>query len=157
MDTLIKGFGLGITLVILALNSGCGKAPEMGTAAVPATIVNTNQTSIKLFAVPVGDESGGTYYTFTKAVKVTIPSSVFRVQGTVDQDGRGVGIDFGDPGQCYYDASQSNPGVYVFNTCTNNMHPGQQVPRKIGDTVIFWAYIHVNSNDSVANWIAEAQ
>lgn len=151
MDTLIKGFWLGIVLAAMAVSQGCGQAPA--PAAVPApsiTHTGPKQVYVTVFNSGTQDSSLGTKYVFTEHVTTTVPTVVLRTAGTTDQDGTAVGVDFGpNYGQCFYMGYTALPSVFVLGSCSGGLVAGTALDMPVGATVTVWSYVHVCSSDSV--------
>lgn len=144
-------------LPILCLLSGCGSSPQ-STPVSQTVSTGPNQVVISVFNSGTQDSSLGATYNVVSNTTTAVPSIVLRTQGTTDQDGIGVGFDFGNGiGQCYYSADTTSQNVFTLTACTNGMLAGTSVSLIAGQVITVWAYAHVNSSDSIVELVLQGE
>ncbi len=152
MRDIWNGCMLLVILLVLACNQGCGSAPQAPTPDVivqsyPIAPLVPKQVLLTLFNQGTQDSAFGAKYTITENLTTTVPSTLVRINGTTDQNGLAVGVDFG-VGQCYYNGNTETPNVFTWADCTNDLIPGSQLTFKSDDQISLWSYAHVMSSDS---------
>jgi len=133
------------------LVSACNN-PSTTTVIITKPGQTTATINLAANVVINADSTGSTYYAFTRNYLVTVPSTIERTAGTALINGRGIGVDFGASGQCYWDVNTASPTQWVFETCTGGQIPGDTVSVTGGNSLAFWVYENQNSGDSTAAW-----
>jgi hypothetical protein len=118
-------------------------------APTPTPSVSPSPVVISVFNAGVQDSSLGSQYVVKGSTTVTIPSSLIRTAGQTEEDGIGVGVDFGGLYQCYYAVTTAIPALFTLSQCTGDLVAGSTLQLNADEVVTLWSYAHVNSSDSV--------
>jgi hypothetical protein len=157
METLMKGFWIGLLLTIMAANQGCGQASS--SSAPPSSVVVTGkQVVITLYNSGTQDSSMGSTLQLSQVVKATIPAAIIRTQGSTLANGIAVGVDFGSGiGQCYYNGNTGAQNVFTLAYCTNGLLANDVVNLAKDSVLVVWSYNHINSSDSIVELVIQGE
>lgn len=147
---MLKSIAVTLSISLCA----CGSKPSDSPAAVVTH--SGRQVSIGIYNAGTQDSASGTHYDMLEAVNATIPANVLRAQGSTDQNGLAVGVDFGSF-QCYYNGSTGTPSLFTFSSCSNGDVPGSSLSLAQGQRITVWSYNHVNSSDSVVELLIQGE